>query len=101
MTIHCPCDGAARPSLRKNRYRGRCTVSPWTLCGVKFCHAGRKTPKTRLNGRSGNPVLLHLIEEGAVADLQQLRCVRAVAMGGVERAPDEVAFERTCELLDG
>ncbi len=46
-----------------------------------------------------NPVLLHLVEKRAVADVEQLRCPRAIRLRELERSPDQVLFEITHALL--
>ncbi len=50
---------------------------------------------------SGNAVLLQLVEQCAVADLEQLGRVGPVPEGHTERSSDQVLFERTRGLLDG
>src|ERR1700733_4986166 len=49
---------------------------------------------------SGNAVLLHLIEQGAMADLEQLGGVGPVTLRYPKRAANQALFERARRLLD-
>src|SRR5438105_3578975 len=50
--------------------------------------------------RSGNAVLLHLVEQRAMTDLEQLGGVGAVAGSDTEGSANELLFERPRCLLD-
>src|ERR1051325_11054651 len=84
--MHCFAMAALRPRAGAVRYIVGCS--------------GRISKNAPSPGESADPVLLHLVQQRAVADLQQLGGVRAIPLGYAEGAADEVGLHLTGRPLD-
>src|SRR3954466_4719266 len=82
--MHC----FAMEPLRRKILSRRAEISK--NCRRLIVPSSSSLPHTYDFHKSGNAVLLHLVEEGAVADLQQPGRVGPIPLGHAERSSDQV-----------